>query len=44
MINTDPADKNLAVSGGEDDTAFVWNYVTGDVLFEVTGKLTTKVS
>ena len=28
---------DLAVSGGEDDTAFVWNYITGEVSFQCTG-------
>lgn len=29
-------DGNLAVTGGEDDKAFVWSVDTGDVIFEVT--------
>lgn len=30
-------DENLAATGGEDDKAFVWNTVSGDILFECTG-------
>lgn len=37
LINSDPLNGELAVSGGEDDTAFVWNLITGDVLFQCTG-------
>jgi angio-associated migratory cell protein len=30
--------ENWAVTGGEDDKAFVWNIDTGEVLYEVQGK------
>lgn len=30
-------DENLAATGAEDDKAFVWNTVSGEILFECTG-------
>ncbi|XP_066520983.1 angio-associated migratory cell protein [Hoplias malabaricus] len=36
-INLDPVMNNLAITGGEDDKAYVWNIADGEVLFECTG-------
>ncbi|XP_053273343.1 angio-associated migratory cell protein [Pleuronectes platessa] len=36
-VNLDPATNSLAVTGGEDDKAFVWRLSDGEVLFECTG-------
>lgn len=36
-VSLDPVTNSLAVSGGEDDRAFVWSVTDGDVLFECTG-------
>jgi len=30
--------KSLAVTGGEDDAAYVWNVSNGDVVFKCTGQ------
>ncbi|KAG9277893.1 angio-associated migratory cell protein [Astyanax mexicanus] len=36
-ISLDPVTNNLAVTGGEDDKAYVWSVADGEVLFECTG-------
>ncbi|XP_077468427.1 angio-associated migratory cell protein [Stigmatopora argus] len=36
-VSLDPATNNLAVTGGEDDKAFVWRVIDGEVLLECTG-------
>ncbi|XP_052414178.1 angio-associated migratory cell protein [Carassius gibelio] len=36
-VSLDPVSNSLAVTGGEDDRAFVWSVSDGDVLFECTG-------
>lgn len=36
-IDVSKNDSPLVVSGGEDDKAFVWNYESGEILFECTG-------
>ncbi|XP_034464800.1 angio-associated migratory cell protein [Hippoglossus hippoglossus] len=36
-VSLDPATNSLAVTGGEDDKAFVWRLSDGEVLFECTG-------
>ncbi|XP_052812318.1 angio-associated migratory cell protein-like [Mya arenaria] len=36
-VHIDPNTSQLAVTGGQDDTAFVWKISTGEVLFECTG-------
>uniref|UniRef100_A0A3P9AKP5 Angio-associated migratory cell protein n=1 Tax=Esox lucius TaxID=8010 RepID=A0A3P9AKP5_ESOLU len=36
-VSLDPATNSLAVTGGEDDKAFVWRVSDGEVLFECTG-------
>ncbi|KTG34355.1 hypothetical protein cypCar_00043090 [Cyprinus carpio] len=36
-VSLDPVTNSLAVTGGEDDRAFVWSVSDGDVLFECTG-------
>ncbi|XP_062852856.1 angio-associated migratory cell protein [Trichomycterus rosablanca] len=36
-IHLDPVTNNLAITGGEDDKAYVWNVTDGEVLFECTG-------
>ncbi|MGH0114446.1 UNVERIFIED_CONTAM: hypothetical protein FKN15_017746 [Acipenser sinensis] len=36
-VNLDPSTNSLAVTGGEDDRAFVWRVSDGEVLFECTG-------
>ncbi|MBN3308412.1 angio-associated migratory cell protein [Amia ocellicauda] len=36
-VNLDPATNSLAVTGGEDDKAFVWRVNDGDVVMECTG-------
>ena len=36
-VSLDPKTSNLAVTGGQDDKAFVWEVNTGNVLFECTG-------
>eukprot|EP00064_Thunnus_orientalis_P017645 superscaffoldBa00003807_g17730 len=35
-VNLDPATNTLAVTGGEDDKAYVWRVSDGEVLFECT--------
>ena len=42
-ISTNPSVR-LAVTGGEDDRAYVWNYETGRCLFECTGHTDSVVS
>jgi len=42
-VSTNPSVR-LAVSGGEDDRAYVWNYETGQCLFECTGHTDSVVS
>lgn len=37
-MNLDPATNNLAVTGGEDDKAYVWRVSDGEVVLECTGK------
>ena len=37
-VNLDPVTASMAVTGGEDDKAFVWKVHDGQVLFECTGK------
>ena len=39
-VAVDPIDGGLAVTGGEDDVAYVWNTGSGEVLFKCTGKFT----
>lgn len=34
----DPATNSMAVTGGEDDKAFVWRVSDGEVLLECTGE------
>lgn len=36
-VALDPVSNTLAVTGGEDDRAYVWTVCDGDVLFECTG-------
>ncbi|XP_077587516.1 angio-associated migratory cell protein [Stigmatopora nigra] len=36
-VSLDPATNNLAVTGGEDDKAYVWRVTDGEVLLECTG-------
>ncbi len=36
-VSLDPVSNSLAVTGGEDDRAFVWSVSDGGVLFECTG-------
>lgn len=36
-VSLDPVTNTLAVTGGEDDKAFVWSVSDGEVLFECTG-------
>lgn len=36
-ISLDPVTNNLAITGGEDDKAYVWSVTDGEVLFECTG-------
>uniref|UniRef100_A0A4W4HH33 Angio-associated migratory cell protein n=1 Tax=Electrophorus electricus TaxID=8005 RepID=A0A4W4HH33_ELEEL len=36
-VSLDPVTNNLAVTGGEDDKAFVWRVTDGELLFECTG-------
>ncbi|KAL1022110.1 hypothetical protein UPYG_G00022300 [Umbra pygmaea] len=36
-VSLDPATNTLAVTGGEDDMAYVWRVSDGEVLFECTG-------
>lgn len=37
-VSLDPATNSLAVTGGEDDKAFVWRVTDGEVLLECTGE------
>ncbi|KAK3557257.1 hypothetical protein QTP70_026079 [Hemibagrus guttatus] len=36
-ISLDPVTNNLAITGGEDDKAYLWNVIDGQVVFECTG-------
>lgn len=36
-VSLDPASNTLAVTGGEDDKAYVWRVSDGEILFECTG-------
>lgn len=36
-VSLDPATNSLAVTGGEDDKAYVWRVTDGEVVFECTG-------
>ena len=36
-VNIHPTEPTIAVSGGMDDKAHVWNIVTGQTIFECTG-------
>lgn len=38
-VSLDPATNSLAVTGGEDDKAYVWRVSDGEVLLECTGEL-----
>ena len=38
-VSLDPKSCDLAVTGGQDDKAFVWRVSTGEVIFECLGKL-----
>lgn len=38
-MSLDPATNSLAVTGGEDDKAYVWRVSDGEVLLECTGEL-----
>ena len=37
-VKLDPVSASLAVTGGEDEKAYVWKTVNGEVLFECEGK------
>lgn len=37
-VSLDPKTNTLAVTGGEDDKAFVWRLSDGELLFECAGK------
>lgn len=37
-MSLDPKTNTLAVTGGEDDKAFVWRLSDGELLFECTGE------
>lgn len=39
----EPTVGQLAVSGGEDDHAYVWNTLNGEVVFECKGKIKENV-
>lgn len=43
-LNLDHKSNTLAVSGGEDDTAYVWRLTDGDVLLECTGHKDSVIS
>ncbi|KAI5108923.1 angio-associated migratory cell protein [Silurus meridionalis] len=36
-VSLDPVSNNLAITGGEDDKAYVWNIIDGEMMFECTG-------
>lgn len=38
-VSLDPATNSLAVTGGEDDKAYVWRVSDGEVLLECTGNI-----
>ena len=38
-MSLDPATNSMAVTGGEDDKAYVWRVSDGEVLLECTGEL-----
>ena len=40
-VQIDPKSSSLAVSGGEDDKAYVWHTASGQLAFECPGKLDT---
>ena len=42
-VSLDPVNQTLAVSGGEDDKAFVWKVADGKMVFECTGIVLTTV-
>lgn len=37
-VSLDPVTNSLAVTGGEDDKAYVWRVSDGEVLLECTGE------
>lgn len=37
-VSLDPATNSMAVTGGEDDKAYVWRLSDGEVLLECTGE------
>lgn len=37
-VSLDPVTNSMAVTGGEDDKAFVWRVSDGEVLLECTGE------
>lgn len=37
-VSLDPATNSMAVTGGEDDRAYVWRVSDGEVLLECTGE------
>lgn len=37
-VSLDPVTNSMAVTGGEDDKAYVWTVSDGEVLFECTGE------
>ncbi|GCC17618.1 hypothetical protein chiPu_0022630, partial [Chiloscyllium punctatum] len=43
-LSLDPKSNSLAVTGGEDDTAFVWRLTDGEVLLECTGHKDSVIS
>lgn len=38
-VSLDPKTNTLAVTGGEDDKAFVWRLSDGELLFECSGEV-----
>lgn len=36
-VSLDPVANSLAITGGEDDKAYVWSITDGEMLFECTG-------
>lgn len=38
-VSLDPKTNTLAVTGGEDDKAFVWRVSDGELLFECSGEV-----
>ena len=43
-MSLDPKTNTLAVTGGEDDKAFVWRVSDGELLFECSGEVLQAVS